>query len=281
MRQALSHLGGAGVLTMGSVAAVLWPCFPGSYDPLALPLSMVSRFVSWSLLVFAPIGVVWWCRDTFVGRPAGARLLGTVTVGAAVTIGAVVVLTAASFSGVLLALVSGAIVVILIRTLSPRWMRAAAGTEGGTAAVLYLVAVPGLNLVLHLWLFEPAVEANRARLMASAAPLIAQLEQYRLQRGNYPESLLSVTTDYRPRSVSVPRFCYERAGDAYNLAFEQPPAALDMREFVVFNPAGHAVLSSHDSDLLLFQGDDLERRRGFPSSADVPGHPGWRVFRFD
>ena len=66
--------------------------------------------------------------------------------------------------------------------------------------------------------------------------------------------------------TSVPRFWYERAGAAYNLAFEQPPAALDMREFVVYNPAGHAVLTSHDSDLLLFQGDDLERRRGFPSS---------------
>jgi hypothetical protein len=160
-------------------------------------------------------------------------------------------------------------------------MRAAAGIESGTVAVLYLVAVPVLILVLHLWLFERAVEANRARLMASAAPLIVQLQEYRRERGEYPESLLSVTTDYRPHSVSVPRFWYERAGDAYNLAFEQPPAALDMREFVVYNPAGHAVLSSHDSDLLLLQGDDLERRRGFPSSADVPGHPGWRVFRFD
>jgi hypothetical protein len=58
---------------MGGVAAVLWPCLPGSYDPLALPVSMMSRFVSWILLAFVPIGVVWWCRDTFVGRPAGAR----------------------------------------------------------------------------------------------------------------------------------------------------------------------------------------------------------------
>ena len=110
---------------------------------------------------------------------------------------------------------------------------------------------------------------------------MTQIEEHRARRGAYPESLLSVTTDYRPRSRSVSRFWYERAGAAYNLAFEQPPAALDMREFVVFNPAGHAVISSHDSDLLLFQGDALERRRGFPSSADVPGHPNWRVFRFD
>jgi hypothetical protein len=86
---------------------------------------------------------------------------------------------------------------------------------------------------------------------------------------NTPESLLSVTTDYPPQSASTPRFWYERAGAAYNLAFEQPPRALDMREFVVYNPAGPAVLTSHDSDLLLFQGDELKRRRGFPSSADV------------
>ena len=118
-------------------------------------------------------------------------------------------------------------------------------------------------------------------MIASAAPLISQLEAYRAERREFPESLLSVTTDYRPRSASVPRFWYERAETAYNLAFEQPPAALDMSEFVVYNPAGDAVLTSHDSDLLLFQGDDLQHRRGFPSSADVPNHQGWRVFRFD
>jgi hypothetical protein len=136
MRLTLSALASTTVL----VAAVLWPCRPGSYDPLALPLSMMARIVSWSLLIFVPIGLVWWCRDTFVRRAAGARLLGS------------------------------------------------------------------------------------------------QLEEYRRERGEFPESLLSVTTDYRPRSVGVPRFWYERAGDAYNLVFEQPPAALDMREFVVYNP---------------------------------------------
>jgi hypothetical protein len=277
MRLALSAL----ALTTVLVAAVLWPCLPGSYDPLALTLSMMARIVSWSLLIFVPIGLVWWCRDTFLRRPAGARLLGAMIVGAAAAVGAVVVLTAAVFAGVSLALLSAVLIGLLIRSRSAKWMRAAAGVESGTAAGLYLVVVPGLILALHLSLFARAVEANRARLMASAQPLIAQLEEYRRERGEFPESLLSVTTDYRPRSVSVPRFWYERAGDAYNLVFEQPPAALDMREFVVYNPAGRAVLSSHDSDLLLFQGQQLEVRRGFPSSADVPGHPGWRVFRFD
>lgn len=276
-----SHLARGAAVTAGAVATALWPCLPGSYDPLALPLSMMSRVLSWTLLVFVPVGVAWWGRDTFVRRPAGARLLGRVTIGAAALAGAIAVLASAAFGGVLLALASAMIVGIVIRFMSPRWTRAAAGIECGSLAALYFIAVPVIVFVLNLWLFQPAVEANRARVIAAAGPLIAQLEEYRRQRGHYPESLLSVTTDYRPRSVSVPRFLYERAGDAYNLAFEQPPAALDMREFVVFNPAGHAVISSHDSDLLLFQGDALERRRGFPSSADVPGHPNWRVFRFD
>lgn len=281
MRHALSHLARGAALTTGVVGAVLWPCLPGSYDPLALPLSLMARCVSWSLLILVPVGLAWGYRDRFAGRPAGARLLGTAIVGSTGIVGAVVVLTAAAFGGVALALVSAAIVAILIRSRSARWTEAAAGMGSGPVAMLYLVAVPCASLALHLWLFEPARAANRARLIASAGPLIAGLETYRRERGVYPESLLSVTTDYRPRSVSVPRFLYERAGDAYTLAVEQPPAALDMREFVVFNPAGRAVLFSHDSDRLLYQGEDLERRRGFPSWAYVPGHPGWRVLRFD
>lgn len=281
MRLAPLHLFRAAALTTGLVAAALWPCLPGGYDPLALSVSMVSRFVSWSLLLFVPIGVSWWCRDVFLGRPVAARVLGIATPGAAVLAGIVAVVSAAGFGGVLLALGCATGVGMLIRTRWRAWMRAAAGTGNGSLAALYLVAVPVLVLALQAWLFAPAVEANRARVIASAAPLIDQIEAYRLERGAYPESLLAVTTDYHPGSVSVARFQYERAGDSFNLVFEQPPRALDMREFVLYNPAGGAVFSAHDSDLLEFQGDALERRRGFPSSDDLPGHPGWRVFRFD
>jgi hypothetical protein len=242
---------------------------------------MVARCISWALLVFVPIGLVWWCRDIVTCRPTGARLLGAATLTAVIATATVGVVSAAAFGGVVLAVICGSTVGMLLRGRWARWTRAAADMGNGTVALLYFVAVPVLILALQLWLFEPAVTANRARVMTSAAPLIAQLEEYRAARGEYPESLMSVTTDYRPQSASTPRFWYERAGAAYNLVFEQPPSALDMREFVVYNPAGRAVLTSHDSDLLLFQGGDLERRRGFPSSAEIPTHPGWRVFRFD
>lgn len=281
MRQTLSHLARGVAIATAVVAAVLWPCAPGAYDPLALPVSMVARIVSWSLLLLVPVGVIWWCRDTFAGRPVAPRLLGRVTVGVAILVGGVLIVAAAGFGGTMLALLFGTAVALVLRALAPRCLRAAAGTDNGNVALWYLAAVPLLIFVLHLSLFERAVAANRARVIASAAPLIAEIENFRQARGAYPESLFSSTTDYRPRSASVARFRYERAGDAYNLIFEQPPAALDMREFVVFNPAGRAVITSHDGDLLRFQGEDLERRRGFPSSADVPGHPGWRVFRFD
>jgi hypothetical protein len=66
---------------------------------------------------------------------------------------------------------------MLLRGRWTRWTRAAADTGNGTVALLYLVAVPGLILALQLWLFEPAVTANRARLMTSAVPLITQLEE--------------------------------------------------------------------------------------------------------
>ena len=91
-----SHLARGAAVTAGAVATALWPCLPGSYDPLALPLSMMSRVLSWALLLFVPIGVAWWGRDTFVRRPAGARLLGMVTLGAAAMAGAIVVLASAA-----------------------------------------------------------------------------------------------------------------------------------------------------------------------------------------
>src|SRR5690606_141977 len=102
-------------LIIAVVGATLWPCLPGSYDPLALPLSMMARFASWALLLLVPIGAIWWWRDRFFRRAAASRLLGGATIGVAVAVGAVIVVTAAAFSGFVLALVSAVAVGAVIR----------------------------------------------------------------------------------------------------------------------------------------------------------------------
>ena len=206
MLPAASHLARAAVLTIAVVGAVLGPCVPGSYDPLALPLSMVARCASWALLLFVPIGAAWWVRDVIVGLPLAARALGVVTVGAATLVSVVVVIAAAAFGGAMLAAACAATAVVMLRHRAARWTAAAATMETGALALLYLVIVPGLVFILQRQLFEPAVDANRARLIAAAGPLMTQIEEHRARRGAYPESLLSVTTDYRPRSRSVSQF---------------------------------------------------------------------------
>jgi hypothetical protein len=129
-------------------------------------------------------------------------------------------------------------------------------------------------------LIPRAVELSRDRAMRHAAPLIADIERYRAERGQYPASLLALWKDYSPDIRGVEQFHYEPSGEAYNLIFEQPAAELSTRELVVYNPRDEQVATSHASDLLKYSPDQLKQSRG-SFAVHAATQPHWKYFWFD
>jgi hypothetical protein len=78
----------------------------------------------------------------------------------------------------------------------------------------------------------------------------------------------------------VERFHYEANGEAYNLFFIRPAVALDATEVVMFNPRDEHRFTSHELDLLQYDGEQLERRRGDRRRTPLP-QPHWISIEFD
>jgi hypothetical protein len=261
----LSNAIGTAALSAVLVLIALLPFLPGSYDPLAAPLSLMARTVGVLGLLLVPIGAVWHLRHRY-----------------ALAVTALVVLTMVCVAVSLVALMSGGYALgaaTLLAALGGLWrLKSRLEAEPRTATV-YLVAVPPIVFLLQLTLVGRAVEFSRNRAIQSAAPLIADIERYRAARGVYPHSLLSVWEDYRPGVVGVERFHYERSGDAYNVVFEHVASNPATREFVVYNPLDQQVFTSHRMALLR-HADQIEKWRGY-FAVHPTQHPHWKYFWFD
>jgi hypothetical protein len=140
--------------------------------------------------------------------------------------------------------------------------------------------VPSAVFLFQRALVGPAIEFSRNRAIRNAGVLIADIERYRVARGHYPPSLLSVWADYKPSVIGVERYHYEPSGQAYNLLFEQVAGDLATREFVVYNPRDEQVVTSHSLDLLQYEPERLERTRGY-FAVHSTGHAHWKYFWFD
>ena len=110
--------------------------------------------------------------------------------------------------------------------------------------------------------------------------LITDIERYREAHGHYPRSLQSLWDDYRPPVVGIERFRYEPSGDGYNVYFEHPAGALDVKEVVMYNRHGAQEFTSHSADLLQRSPEQLARMRGYVAVRDA-GRPRWKYFLFD
>jgi hypothetical protein len=277
----MTHLLRITATTALIMLCTLLPFLPGRHDSLAVPLSLMAQVIGTLGLVLVPIGAVW---STIERLPrlswlrVAIRLLAPMT---SFLVWAVVALAAAVQSGFALAvmtLIAGALLAAKAwQRFRPRGATTAAG-----ALPLYLIVVPIAVALLQQVTVDGAVAFSRNRAIRNSAPLIAAIEQYRAMHGRYPASLLSVNPDYWPGVIGVPEYHYEPHGDAYNLVFEQFTYRLGTREFVIYNPRGEHVMTSHAIDLLELTAAQLalERTRGHYAVHDTP-HRHWRYFWFD
>lgn len=275
-----AHTAAIVIVPAGVVLFTLLPFLPGSYDPLAVPLSMMARVAGFVGLLFAPVGALWMASVYSRALAATPHACAVAALIVSSLVWTAVSLAAFAMGSPSLALIClGTGVYAFVRVTLRLRSQTGAPTPTATTALALLVLPIAVFLVQRAAL-EPAVEFSRSRVISNSARLITDIERYRTTRGHYPLSLLSVHKDYSPGMMGVERFHYEPSGKAFNLLFEQPPSSLGTREIVVYNPRGEQTATSHALDLLEFTPDRLELARGYFAVHDVP-HTHWKYFWFD
>jgi hypothetical protein len=121
---------------------------------------------------------------------------------------------------------------------------------------------------------------SRDRAIQYSAAMITEIESFRQRRGHYPVSLQSLNREFPTGVVGIERFHYEPNGAAYNLFFVRPHIELDAQEVVMFNPRDEHRFASHELDILQYDGEQLDLRRGDRRRIRL-AHPHWISILFD
>ena len=271
---------------LGAIGLVLFftflPFFPGRYDPLAMPLSVMAQVGAILGLVLVPFGVMWILAERS-RRLAQRRSVFAILAFVASTIVWIGVFFAAlTQSGYVLGLaVLVAWLVVLRRAYV--WFKARTSTAQIQSALpYYLVIVPVVVVLLQYALLERAVEFSRNRAIQNSAPLLSSLEKYRQVNGRYPASLQAVWPDFLPYVVGIEKYHYEPHGESFNLYFEQFAYRFGTQEFVMYNPLDQHAMTSHATHRLqLTPGQlEVENSRGHYAINDTP-QTNWKYFWFD
>jgi hypothetical protein len=233
------------------------PYLPGRFDASAATFSFVVQVAGYVSLLMVPVGLAWMVsrRRFKLWYRLALALAGLVAF--VITIGAVAVNQLAI--GVML----GVGAVIFLRTVIRR-SRTALERVGHERNPIpyYLVCVPLILVTFRATALSRAADWSRDRAILHSAPLIAEIESFRQRRGHYPVSLQSLHGDVPTGVVGIERFRYEPNGEAYNLFFVRPHVALDAMEAVMFNPRDEHRFTSHELDILQYDGEQLDLRRG-------------------
>jgi hypothetical protein len=256
------------------------PFLPGRHDSLAVALSAMAQTAGIASLVLVPVGILWILVDRIPRLAGGRSAVSLVALGLVALVWALASLVGAMQSGFTLGFASLIAGVFAIRRIWPRLKRTKRPVP--LAIPLSLVLAPTVVVLIQIMLRGPAVEFSRNRAIRNSQPLITALDRYHVTHGHYPASLLAVWPDYAPGVIGIKEYRYEPHGDAYNLVFEQFTYEIGTREFVVYNPLGEHVMTSHAMDLLRLTPEllALERARGHYAVHDAP-YPHWRYFWFD
>jgi hypothetical protein len=245
------------LLPLVLMLAMLLPHLPGRYDASAAALSFVSQVASYASLLLVPIGLAW------LASRRGARLwhrLALVTCG---FIALLIAIAAAAVNSLALGVLLGLLAIIGVRAAHARTLADLQRADGrGTGPPLALVCVPLVLVAFAIVAMPRAAAWSRDRAILHSTALIAEIESFHQRRGFYPLSLQSLNRDVSTGVVGIERFQYEPNGEGYNLFFVRPDVSLDAEEVVMFNRRGEHRFASHELDILQFDGEQLDLRRG-------------------
>ena len=264
------------------IAVTFLPFVPGGHDPLAAPLSAIAWALGRVGLLLVPIGGLWLRQSAGHGaREVPPPWLVRVTLGTALLMAVMTVLVAFASSGsLLLAAITGIFMGLLIARVRRRLRGAEAREPIRPVAPAALILAPLVVVVMQSALAAPIAAGARNRAIENAAPLIAEIEQYRSRRGAYPESLFSIWGDYKASVVGIERYHYERHGEAYNVIFKEPALGFGLRQFVVYNPRDAQRVTVHEHDRLLLDEAALDADNAGHTVVQPLAQRHWKAFLF-
>ena len=251
------------------------PHLPGRYDGLATTISFVAQVASYASLLLVPVGLVWMLNPR--RSPMWWRLsLFIIGLVAFVAVFAALAVNQAALS----VLMAGGALVFLRRGGLRRAGETSVGDSRSHPPATRLLLVPPVLVGCAILLLPRAADWSRDRVIRHSAPLIDAIEGFFQRHGRYPTSLQSLNRDIPTGITGVERFHYEPNGDGYNLYFIRPSIALDATEVVMYNPRDQHRFTSHELDILQFDGADLDLRRGDRRRTRL-AQPYWISMLFD
>lgn len=288
----ISHL----VLMVGITTLILlcifYPFFPGQYDSLAMPLSIMAQLSVGIGLLLVPVGVLWltyefrkqFQRKRNLTVSPRRYYFAIVSIIVLSTIAIAVSFAAFATVGFSLAAISVIVWAVIFSRLHPSLKSMKIIEQDNFHyAPAYFVFVPVATILLQLILGAPITNLSRDYAIVNSKEYIDDIEGYHALYGNYPPSLIAVWKDYDPNIVGVEKFHYTPSDNAYNLFFEQPRLFFDnigTQEWVVYNPLDEHQMFSHTSWLLALPPNELERNQGWYAVHDII-QPHWKYFWFD
>lgn len=251
------------------------PYLPGNFDTVAATFSFVVRVAAYVSLPMIPVGLAW------MVSPRHSRLWRRLALVLAGVVAFVIAITAVSVNALSIGVMLGVGAMILLRT-AYRRARADLDQVGQERSPIpfYLVSVPLILVTFQATALPRAAAWSRDRAIQHSASLIGEIESFRQRRGHYPVSLQALNRDVPTGVVGIERFHYEPNGEAYNVFFVRPHIELDAKEVVLFNPRDEHRFTSHELDILQYDAEQLDLRRGDRRGTRL-AHPHWTSILFD
>ncbi len=109
-------------------------------------------------------------------------------------------------------------------------------------APLYIVLIPVIALLTSKYAVEKAAAFTREKAIVKTEPLIAAIEKYKTENGEYPENLESLKGNYiheipKPTIMGMRAYQYEKRNGSFLLSFERF-WHWSATEVVVYNASG-------------------------------------------
>lgn len=283
------HFARITAITMLIVTCMFLPFIPGSYDNLAVTLSLMAQVFGMAGLLLVPIGLLWLIYESMKRTQKDWKLTGKVkschfaiaALAASIIVAIAVSLGAFGNNNRTLGIITLVFCAYIILKLIPK-LRQMKNSENKkfNPTPFYLICIPLIVLLFRFMFIVPATEFSRNYAIKKSEKLIQDIEAYYNRTGHYPLSLLSVNPDYEPSVIGIKEYHYEPYGNAYNLYFEQFTYELDIKEIVMYNKLDEHAMSSHDMDILEYTGEELTLRRGDRRKYNLP-IPHWKYIWFD
>jgi hypothetical protein len=261
------------VLTAVLCLVMILPYLPGRFDASASALSFVVRVGSYVSLLMIPLGLAW------MVSPRRSRLWCRLALGLTGVIASVITFSTVLANQLAVGVMLGFGAIVLLRTAYRRF-RTGLDHGGPQKIPIYLVCIPVILVTFQATVLPYAAAWSRDRAIRHSAPLIDAIESFRQRRGHYPVSLQSLNRDVPTGVVGIERFHYEPNGETYNLFFVRLHNELDAKEVVLFNPRDEHRFTSHELDILQYDGEQLDLRRGDRRRTQL-AHRHWISILFD